>query len=134
MYVRQVDATNNTEVCAIVSFSMRAILELCPAARQAPTKVPNFEFSRIRSMYLRSMSTPDYRFLIAVTDDETICGHVIACAKTDVTNTRYGRFYTLYVDPAWRRHGVSDLLYKEAIRWLRSRGVVRIGEYGNGFI
>lgn len=66
-------------------------------------------------------------------------GHVmfLACEGEDVLGSAYGtldrerraagRVGGLWVEPAWRGHGVGHALLREVIAWARERGLSRLG-------
>ena len=66
----------------------------------------------------------------------------LACEGNDVLGSTYslldrdrteaGRVGGMWVEPAWRRHGVGGALLQEIFRWADERGLTRLGLWAPG--
>ena len=110
-------ATSEDDVATMASLSILTILETLPEARRDPSIVPGFSHEDMASMYLKGLSNPDHRYLLATHEEALVVGHGIYLLRRDEAGARYGYLYTRYVLPAHRRRGLGGRLLDRALDW-----------------
>lgn len=129
--LRDIDKSSAAELEIVTRMCMTTILETIPEyggdAEVAKSKIPNFDFDQMSTMIKNDFPKDTHRFLVVV--DPTappphIVGHSMISLKRDSEGRPYGKFFSRYVEPAYRRRGLARRMLREALRWFESRGAV----------
>lgn len=73
----------------------------------------------------RSVTEPGPHLMFLAFEGEDVLGSVYGLI--DRARSEAGRVGGMWVEPAWRRHGVGRALLQEVFSWARERGLKRLG-------
>lgn len=81
-----------------------------------------------RKYFLKTIGSPVRQLFVAI-DGKTVVGFALAEVgkyPPVFIHKKYGMIIDLYVDPAYRRHGLGRTLYLKMKEWFARRGLTRI--------
>jgi GNAT superfamily N-acetyltransferase len=73
----------------------------------------------------RSVTEPGGHVMFLACEGNEVLGSTYGLLDRD--RTEAGRVGGMWVEPAWRRHGVGGALLQEVFRWARERGMCQLG-------
>ena len=120
--IRALDPDSERELSTITCFSQMTIWESRPELRVDPRDLPGYGWPETLQRYRVGCRSPDQRYLVAVDPDGNLVGTSIVVIRTDLRNARFGYFWSRYVLPAHRRHGLARQFLGDSMSWFRSRG------------
>lgn len=122
MHLRDLDPNQPAEIELVAQRMRDTLIEIEGAERGAALYTLAWLEARVR-WHLDPANTIA-RVVLAVTEDNTPCGHTIFRIEHD-THGAFGLISTTYVLPAFRRHGVAQTLLECAETWFAGHKLPR---------
>ena len=126
MQIREIDKQSDEELRIVTERCMETILETIPEFEGSQVKakkiLPNFDYVQMSTMIAADFSDPSKRIIFATNTDKLV-GQILYSVKTDEEGRNYGSFFSAYVLPEQRRHGMAKALLEDSLHWLDEQNV-----------
>lgn len=100
---------------------MRTVLETIPemngSESVAQEFLPNFSFEEMRSMIAADIDKSTHLLLVVADSEDRPVAHAMVSQKMTPKKTKYGLFFTAFVEPDHRREGLATLLMEGIVEW-----------------
>ena len=82
--------------------------------------MPNFSFEEMRAMFVADLDKSTHLCLVVADEQDRPVAHAMVSQKMTPKKTKYGLFFSAFVEPTHRRMGIATLLMDGIVEWFET--------------